>query len=247
MNQPLRMNMMIRNWHINLGAVLAVPIIVVCVTAILMAHNQALDLRNISLNLAWLPGYQTGHQNVSEMEVRSTLTTSDHRYYIGTRFGLWELKDNQLVEVSDVPEVEIRHIKETPQGIILASRNGVWLNEGNHWKKIYRGEAWEVEVLPNQHLRIATKKKGFMESSDQGKHWRPLNAINSLPYVLPKGAPQEEMNLGRLILDLHTGRAWFGKQWAWVWIDILAAILTFIALSGLWLKGMIYSRKRSLQ
>ena len=243
----MKINLLVRNWHINLGTILAVPVFVVCVTAILMAHNQTLDLRSIPMNLAWLPGYQNANKNVSDMEVRSTLHTSDNRYYIGTRFGLWELKDNRLVQIPEAPEGEIRSIKETPQGMILAGRYGVWMSEAGHWKKLYRGDAWEVETLPNQHLRIATRKKGFMESDDQGKHWHPVKELNSLPYVVPNSAVQEEMNLGRLVLDLHTGRAWFGKQWAWLWIDIIAAILALLVMSGLWLKGWTVSRKRSVQ
>lgn len=238
----LKFNAFLRKWHIQMGAVLAIPAVVVCVTAILMAHNQALDLRNIPLNLAWLPGYQNSGQKAAEMEIRSALTTTDHRYLIGTRFGLWELKNKRLEQITAIPEVEVRSIKETPTGLVLASRKGVWLSKNNHWKKIYKGDAWEVEVLPNQNLRVAAKNKGFLESADGGKHWVGLQAINNLPYVLSEGVPQEEMNLGRLVLDLHTGRAWVGKQWAWLWIDILASALVFIALSGLILKSKIFAR-----
>jgi hypothetical protein len=243
----MKMNVLLRSWHINLGTLLAIPVAVVCATAILMAHSQALDLRNIPLNVVWLPGYQGAEPNTADKEVRATLNTSDHRYYIGTRFGLWELKNNRLMPITEIPAVEIRSIKETPTGLILASRKGVWLNKEDHWKKVYRGETWEVEVLPNQTLRIATQKKGFMESDDQGGHWHPLKALNSLPYVSPNGVPQEEMNLGRLVLDLHTGRAWFGKQWAWVWIDILASILALLAVSGFILKSWHYICKCNLQ
>jgi hypothetical protein len=64
-----------------------------------------------------------------------------------------------------------------------------------------------------------------------------LQAVNSLSYVLLHGVPQEELGLGRLMFDLHTGRAWFGKRWAWIWIDILAFALALLAISGLILRG----------
>jgi hypothetical protein len=233
----MKVNAFLRKWHINIGAILALPAFIVCVTAILMAHNQVLDLRNIPLNLGWLPGYQNSGQDVVNLEIRSTLLTHDNRYLIGTRFGLWELKNKHLEPVAAIPEVEVRSIKETMKGLVLASRKGIWLNENNHWKKIYQGDTWEVEELPNRTLRIAAKNKGLLESTDNGKHWVALQAINSLPYELPHGVPQEEMNLGRLVLDLHTGRAWFGKQWAWLWIDILAGTLAFLAVSGIILRG----------
>jgi len=242
----MNIHVVLRKWHINVGVLLALPIIVVCMTAMLMAHNQNLDLRNIELNLAWLPGYQNSAQpdlTVSNMEIRATLTTTDNRNFIGTRFGLWQLDHNRLIPVTEVPPVEIRSIRETLNGLVLASRKGIWLNEHNHWRRIFRGDTWAVEVLPNQTLRIAAKNKGLLESSDGGKQWTPRRDLNALPLILPQGVPQEEMNLGRLVLDLHTGRAWFGKQWAWLWIDCFAVILAFLALSGLIMKSRVRTLK----
>lgn len=236
-------NALLRKWHILIGTILAAPIVIIAITAVLMAHNQNLDLRNIPMDLTWLPGYQNNAQEIPKLEVRSTLTTQDQRYFIGTRFGLWELKNNQLEEIAEVPEVEIRSIKETSTGLILASRKGVWMSRDNHWKKVFKGDSWEVEVFPDQTLRIATKNKGFLESKDGGKHWTPLKSLNNLPYVLPHGAPQEEMNLGRLVLDLHTGRAFWGKQWGWAWIDLAALLLAFITLSGVMMKVRAKGKK----
>lgn len=243
----MKYNALLRKWHIKLGALVALPVFVVCITAILMAHNQLLDLRNVHLNLAWLPGYQNSNQKIANLEIRSTLNTSDARYLIGTRFGLYELKNKTLKQVAAIPEVEIRSLKETSIGLLLASRNGVWLNESKQWQKIYNGDTWEVEVLPNKNIRVASKNKGFRESSDGGKHWFEVQALNSIPFVLPHGIPQEEMNLGRLVLDLHTGRALVGKQWTWIWIDIVASILAFLTLSGtfLWTQRKTKSIKSS--
>jgi hypothetical protein len=34
---------------------------------------------------------------------------------------------------------------------------------------------------------------------------------------------------------LHTGKAFFGKESEWIWIDILGAILVFLGGTGLYL------------
>lgn len=235
----MNLNAILRKWHINIGVILALPIVVVSATAMLMAHNQNLDLRNVELNLSWLPGYQNSAQKSTNLEIRSTLTTLDNRAFIGTRYGLWQLEHHRLIPIAEVPPVEIRSIREMAHGLVLASRKGIWLNESNHWRRIYKGDTWNVEVLPNQTLRITAKNKGLLESTDGGQHWAARQDINALPFVLPNGVPQEEMNLGRLILDLHTGRVLMGKQWAWLWIDLLASILAFLAVSGLIMKSRI--------
>ncbi len=90
-------------------------------------------------------------------------------------------------------------------------------------------------------IRIATKDKRFLESKDFGKHWIELQAINAISGVLDM--PREDTSLGRLVLDLHTGRAFLGKQWGWIWIDLAASLLILITLSGLIMQYGIKSKK----
>jgi hypothetical protein len=234
----MTLNCSLRNWHTWLGVTLSLPVIVVGLTAILMAHGQELGFRNIQHQLRWLPGYQqeTNPQiKMSDLEIRATLTTHDGRYLLGTRYGLYQLKNEQLSPVEGLSAVDIRSIRETSNGLILASRNGVWRSIGSQWKKIYKGDAWEVEVQPNQTIRIATRAKGLLETVDNGKHWKPLHALNTMPAVLNAKAQAEEMNLGKLVFDLHTGRALLGKDSAWIWIDLIGFSLILSVLSGLFL------------
>ena len=46
-----------RKWHAWLSFTLALPILLVAVTAILIAHSQKLGFRDIKVDPSWLPGY----------------------------------------------------------------------------------------------------------------------------------------------------------------------------------------------
>lgn len=247
----MTLNTSLRNWHSWIGVLIALPVMIVSITAIIMAHGQDLGIRNIPHNLGWLPGYQDTNDSkmkASNLDIRSTLTTRDGRYFIGTRYGLYELQQNQLLPVEDLPAADIRSIKESSEGVILlASRNGVWQYRDSHWKKIYKSDAWDIELRPNNTIRISTRAKGFLESPDGGAHWKSVRTINELPAALSEKAQAEEMNWGKLIFDLHTGRAFFGKDLDWLWIDAIGFTLTLLVLSGLFLWRSINRQKTLLQ
>lgn len=234
----------LRKWHINIGLAVALPLITVGVTAVMMAHNQALDLRNIPVNAGWLPGYGLGKNKTSvtasDLEIRSILTTHAGRYLIGTRYGLYELSGHSLRRIESLPGKEIFSIKETPNGILCAGRSGVWLSNGQIWKRLFKGEALDAELNATGRIRIVTRRKGLMESADDGRHWEPVAAINAIPAEIPGTLQQEELTLGRLALDLHTGRAFLGKDWAWLWIDLVAFSLGLLSLSGI----VMWTRKK---
>ncbi|MCE3235871.1 MAG: putative rane protein [Vampirovibrio sp.] len=235
MNIPIA----IRNWHIKVGLIVAIPIVLAGMTAVLMAHNKDLGLRNISAaNMAWLPGYRDAKESTStaaDLEIRTTLTTKDGRYLLGTRYGLYELRENRLFRIEALPAKEIRAIVESPNGLLCAGRGGVWQNNGKGWRRIFKGDAYTVENRSPQLIRIATREKGLQDSTDDGKHWTPVAALNRLPVNLPSNLQQEELTMGRLALDLHTGRAFLGREWAWLWIDLAGLSLVLLAFSGVFL------------
>lgn len=238
----MNINAALRNWHIKIGVFIAVPIVLSGVTAVMMAHNKDLGLRNIPVNMAWLPAYQEkgASSSAKDLEIRAMLTTRDGRQLLGTRYGLYELQDNALTRVEALPAKEVRTIVESPDGLLCAGRGGVWRYNGKSWQRIYKGDANTVEGRANHVVRIVTREKGFLESADRGQHWNTVAALNHLPVQLPSGLQQEELNLGRFALDLHTGRAFLGKDWAWLWIDLSGVGLALLAFSGVFL----WSRRR---
>ncbi len=61
------------------------------------------------------------------------------------------------------------------------------------------------------------------------------------------GGPRE-MTLAKLIRDLHTGDAFFGHDYRWIWNDIVGGAMTFLALTGIYLwwhgqRKMVFSKR----
>jgi hypothetical protein len=57
-------------------------------------------------------------------------------------------------------------------------------------------------------------------------------------------AATERLTLGKLVTDLHTGKAFFGKEHEWIWIDILGAIWVFLGGTGLYLWWRSQTKRR---
>lgn len=142
-----------RKWHAWLSFAISLPILLVAITSILIAHSQALGFRDIKIYPAWLPGHAAPAERRAE-----------------------------------------------PQ----------------------RNETARVDQ--------AREQKSGEEQRQPG---------------LPK---EREFTLARLIRDLHTGEAFFGRDNKWIWDDIVGGSMTFLALTGvyLWWKGqrkMLFSKR----
>ncbi len=224
----------VRKWHAWLGLVLAFPALLIGSTAILMTHNEEWGLRDIPVNAGWLPGYQATAAAPLQSEIRTALTTRDGRYLIGTRYGLFQLENNRLQVIKEIPPLEVRSLCEDESGLYLAGRSGVWRNDGHQWHKIFKGDAWSVEIRPNNTVRIATSRRGLLERGLNEKHWQPLSSINTLPLNLPS-VSMEDLNLARLAHDIHTGKAFLGKSNMWLWSDLAGFILCCLTLTGLFM------------
>lgn len=57
---------------------------------------------------------------------------------------------------------------------------------------------------------------------------------------------RERITLGKLMLDLHTGRAFLGKEAEWIWIDLLGLVWVFLGGTGLYLWWHAQTRRRNV-
>lgn len=223
---------------------MALPLLVVSMTAILIAHSQRFEATPVPVSVSKLPGYQATHVGTAFAELQSFLTTRDGRTLIGTRQGLFQMQGGTLHRVSDIPAVEIRRVREwSNETLLVATKKGVWLQTAveGAWKKIYAGNVVDIETSPTS-IQIATKDKGMWESSDTGAHWQAVSITNQALIQTPL---QEEVSWGKLLFDLHTGNALLGRPNRWLWIDAVGISLLFLTLSGLWM-GYRSRRKRHL-
>ncbi|WP_374633757.1 PepSY-associated TM helix domain-containing protein [Ferrovibrio sp.] len=246
MSQPYRRNplkppMQWRWWHKWLGIVLSLPLLLVAVTAILLAHDRALGLRQISVVADWLPAYGDAATGI-EIRAAQRLLDTD---YMATRQGLFALRDGQVETIAALRGTEMRDLAIADGRLYGAARNGIWLRDADGtWRHVLKAEAWSVNVRPDGAILAATRERGLAVSMDGGIQWESENAA-ARAIAEQSGIDPRATNLGRLVLDLHTGKAILGRQLEWLWIDITGAALVFLAVSGLvmWLRA----RRQRLQ
>lgn len=239
----MKLNFKPRSWHTWSSLILALPILIVAVTAIFMSHRKALGTEEIKVAAQWLPGYQAVTGKAGRNEARSSLRTASGETYVGTLGGLYRLSGDGLIAVEEVGETQIRALAETRWGRIAAARNGVWLQENGNdgkdskWQRVLKGDASSAASQPDGSIVVALRDKGLLASRD-GRRWQADAQLATALAGLPSDAG-EPISLSRLVLDLHTGKAFLGKDGEWVWIDLIGLAMSLLALTGvtMWWRG----------
>lgn len=229
-----------RDWHGWLSVILLAPLLLVGLTAFFIAHSKALGLKDIDVSrlAGWLPGYRAA-ATPAHAELRTALTLADGTQWLGTRNGVFEHVRGQP-PVAHLPGLETRDLHAGPDGLFAATKGGLWRRElaGGDWQKVAGGEFWSVGRDADGGWSASSKEKGLLRSTD-GRRWQAV-ALPELPVV----AGSEPVSLGKLMLDLHTGKAFFGKNGEWIWIDLLAAVWAFLAGTGLYLWWRTQTKRR---
>lgn len=235
-----------RTWHAWISVVLALPILIVAVTAVFIAHHDALGIKDIPVNAQWLPGYGEAAMKAEKMEVRSGLATTSGVQYVGTKTGLYRIEGGRAVAVQALVGKEVRALLETPDGLLAATKQGLWRETREGWQKMASGEAWNLSTAPGSTL-LAAFKNGLMKSQDGGASWQQDEATMTALAARPMGMEKEAFTLNHLVMDLHTGKAFFGKEAEWIWIDLIGAVMAFLTLTGIYLWWRGERRKLTVQ
>lgn len=237
-----------RHWHTWTSVVLAVPILIVALTAILIAHDHELGLKEIDVTRAvsWLPGYGKAEMKAYKMDVRASLTTAAGEQWLGTKGGLYQVNDGQARLVTDLGATEVRDLVATPFGLLVAAKNGVWLQNAGGWRKVQKGDAWNASLNPDGALAVTLKDQGVLTSLD-GRSWaRDESAGTALAAIPAENRMTKPVTLGNLVMDLHTGKAFFGKEWEWIWIDLVGLVMAFLTVTGVYMWWRGEKRKRDM-
>lgn len=83
-----------------------------------------------------------------------------------------------------------------------------------------------IKDVPINWLFMAAEKELELRSVAQaadGRLWLAAQGDVAKPYTI-----------GKLVMDMHTGKAFFGKSGEWVWIDVLGFTLALLGLTGVW-------------
>lgn len=240
----MKLNFHSRSWHIWTSLILSLPILIVAATAVFIAHKKALGTDDVPVAAGWLPGYQAASAKTGRNEPRASLLMASGETYIGTLNGLYRLAGEQLVAVEALAGTQVRGLAEAPWGRVAAAKNGIWLEHDGQWQRVHKGDAWSATSQPDGSIVVALKDKWLLKSND-GHHWqtdaRLVTALASLPVEAA-----EPITLAKLIIDLHTGKALFGKDGEWIWIDLVGLAMSLLALTGVYMWWRAERRKAAL-
>lgn len=238
----MKLNFKSRSWHKWTSLIIALPILIVTVTAVFMSHKKALGTDEIKVAAQWLPGYRLASGKSGRNEARASLLSASGETYVGTLGGLYRLDGEQLVAVAEVGDTQIRGLAEADWGRVAAARNGVWLQEnGGKWQRVAKGDAWSAARRADGSIAVALRNEGLLVSHD-GRRWQADAQITAALASLPDEAA-EPVTLSKLAFDLHTGRAFLGKEGEWIWIDFVSLPLILLALTGVYMWWRAQRRK----
>lgn len=234
----------LRNWHSWVSVVLVLPIVIVSATAILIAHERALGLKQAPVSL---PG-GLGAQAAEAPDVRATARTADGEYLVATNKGLLVKTANGFTPVKGVAVEDFRIVAAYPDTVLAAGKGGVWLKEKQgDWTRVLKGDAWWAVRNADGSLSATVKDKGLMVSHDAGRHWKADKALKTDLVAYAKDAPPEPLTLHKLVMDLHTGKFFFGKTGEWIWIDAVGGVMLFLSFSGLIIWMRARRRRRQIE
>jgi hypothetical protein len=223
-----------RDWHTWSGVILSLPLLLVGLTAVFIAHGKQLGFKEIEVaGLSWLPGYE---EKMKRPELRALLPVADGQL-VAAKLGVWHVAAGGSKLVPGLEKVEGRAFLAHPQGHLLAAKEGLWRETQGAWQQVAKGEFWNVAASPDGSLIALGKEGRLLDSRDGGQSWTEQGERHSLLASLPMEA--EPMTLNKLVMDIHTGKAFLGKTYEWLWIDLLGAIMVLLGLTGIymWQRG----------
>ncbi|MFN3996190.1 PepSY domain-containing protein [Algoriphagus sp.] len=237
------------NWHMWAGVAFAIPVILVSLTAILIAHEKGLGTKKVLVNAGWMPGYQTNEKDLAHYldDIKAFAQNGEIRYY-GTKVGVIEESNQGLTVIAGTEGKEVRDLAFVEAKMLVATKYGLYEINDNQSKELVKGDFHGIQADENRWV-ASLGKYGIMTSVDQGKTWSeagkfseniPSESLAGISSQLVQSGQMEAVALEKLILDIHTGKAFFGEGAMWVWIDLIGLSLLLMTITGIW---MWYKRK----
>lgn len=245
------------NWHMWAGIFFGLPILVVSIMAIFIAHEKELGTQNIFVDAGWLPGYQSSAEDYAYYfnDVKAYYHDGNITLY-GTKLGLIKQTGDYFTVVADTEGAEVRDILKTDDAFLIASKYGLLKYENESIIKVYQGDIHGLSISDG-HLIALMGKEGIISSNDNGLSWSKqalltdqIGAIriDSIMASLNESPQMEQLSLEKLMLDIHTGKAFFGEGSKWIWIDLISLSLLLMSITGtlMWWKRK-YGKKKGRQ
>jgi len=219
-----------RKWHTWLGVVFAIPLFIVGVTTLFMAHEKSINLGKYWISTAFFPGYHG--ETMIHNEIKSYFKDANGVEYFGYKMGLLTQKEGKITSVPFFDTHEVRGIEMLNGHLLVGTRKALFIEQEGLFKEVLKKDIWDLSVRDGV-VSVVVNKDGLLSSHDL-KTWKSIE----IPADTQK---LDRITLKKLNLDLHTGRALFGDRAMWIWEDILACCLLFFIATGIYLW---YPKKR---
>lgn len=228
----------LRDWHIWLGVAFAIPLLIIGITTLLLSHQHTLKLEKYSISSQYFPGYWN-EKNEAKNEIKTFFKDDNGNEYYGYKYGLMVKTHTSSQKIDFFNRYEIRKINMYHNKLLVATKQGLFYEQDNRFKELLKEEIWDMFLEENK-AHIVTKQ-GLFTCDNQ------FQACDKID-LKETNEPLKEVSLKKLNLDLHTGKAFFGKTFEWIWQDILALSILFFVLSGfyLWYKRKNNKHKKQL-
>lgn len=224
------MKQSMRNWHNWVSIVLGLPLLLVGITAFFIAHEDQLGTKKIETPLSMM--------QKDALEPRASASYNNQQF-IGTKAGLFVVHNSEASPLANTVNDEIRDLLSTEQGLLIAGKEGIWRYsnnaEGENTTQVFKADCWQI-AQTNNGFSAACKDIGIVESAN-GQHWAPQDLrFSSAATALVKN---QGMPLSKVMMDIHTGKIFFGKEYEWIWIDLLGFACVGLGFTGLvmWMRN----------
>lgn len=229
-------------WHRYTGVTISIFVLLLSLTGLLLNLSDDLKLGKSHIRSSWLLDYYNiGLFNVTSFQVDNQLISQASKYvYID---GHYVLDTNATL--LGAAKLNDFILLATQKSLILIQADGQIVDEiGKH------------TGLPENPLTLSINKQGFpviqgatafWKGTDELSTWQPLNGAppkpilsvetpNNINTLIQAHARGQEINIERVLLDLHSGRL-LGK-WGIYVMSTVATLLLLLAISGVvvWLQ-----------
>lgn len=248
-NKKINIRKQLFNWHMWAGIIFAIPVVLVSLTAILIAHEKGLGTKNVLVTAGWMPGYQSDAKDMEYYldDIKAFAQSGNIQYY-GTKAGVLMQTDAGLEVVNGTEGKEVRDLTTYEGKLLIASKYGLFELANGKTTQIAKGDFHGIHT-EGELLVASLGKHGLLTSNDGGIEWVesgkfsktiPADQLAIVSGQLMTSGHMEEVALEKLVLDIHTGKAFFGEGAMWIWIDLIGLSLLLMTITGIW---MWYKRK----
>lgn len=243
-----------RKWHTWVGIVLCLPMFIVGATAVLLSVDGLYKGKESEpmVNVSWLPGYSPAaiakEYVQSRAEIRAYLPWSDSLVFYGNKFGLFCEQAGRLTPIATLEGTEIHSLARFEETLLAGTKNGLFSIETSSLKAtlLLKKDCHQIQILGNGAIAVADNKMLY-HSGDKGATWQPDKRFTAkvgeqLPSLNTEGLMAIPMH--KLVMDLHTGKAFTGKAFEDIWIFILGVSTSLLTVTGIviWLRKEIKKR-----